>query len=74
MDVIKPGVINGALLVLVSHDGPRIRLQLGYGPYRSQPIIDSDALTTTHIPHANLGAPTAPAARTKFYGLGWNVT
>jgi CubicO group peptidase (beta-lactamase class C family) len=51
-----------------------MRLQLGYGKYEGRPIIDPDALATTHIPHANLGPPPAPAARTTFYGLGWNVT
>ncbi|HEY4867885.1 MAG TPA: serine hydrolase [Candidatus Dormibacteraeota bacterium] len=51
-----------------------MRLQLGYGTYEGRPIIDPDALATTHIPHSNLGLPPAPAARTKFYGLGWNVT
>lgn len=51
-----------------------LRLQLGNGTYQGRPVIDSAALQTTHVPHAVSGPAAAPAARTRFYGLGWNVS
>lgn len=50
-----------------------LRLQLGSGSYRGAPIIDPAALQTTHVPHIVSGPASAPAARSHFYGLGWNV-
>jgi CubicO group peptidase (beta-lactamase class C family) len=51
-----------------------LRLQLGNGNYQGRPLIDPIALQTTHVPHAVSGPASAPAARSRFYGLGWNVS
>ena len=51
-----------------------LRLQLGNGTYEGRPVIDSVALQTTRVPHAFSGPASAPAARSRFYGLGWNVS
>jgi CubicO group peptidase (beta-lactamase class C family) len=51
-----------------------LRLQLGGGSYEGKPVIDPAALQTTHVPHAVSGPAAAPAARSRFYGLGWNVS
>ncbi|WP_164204822.1 serine hydrolase [[Micrococcus luteus] ATCC 49442] len=51
-----------------------LRLQLGSGSYEGQPVIDPAALQTTHVPHSVSGPASAPAARSRFYGLGWNVS
>ncbi|MCU1547923.1 MAG: serine hydrolase [Arthrobacter sp.] len=51
-----------------------LRLQLANGSYDGKQIIDPQALGVTHVPHAVLGLPATPAARTRFYGLGWNVS
>ncbi|MHA7290380.1 serine hydrolase [Arthrobacter sp. MDT3-24] len=51
-----------------------LRLQLGTGSYEGKPVIDPAALQTTHVPHIVSGPASAPAARSRFYGLGWNVS
>ena len=51
-----------------------LRLQLAGGSIDGRPVIDPAALQTTHLPHQELSHPTDPAARTNFYGLGWNVS
>lgn len=51
-----------------------LRLQLGNGSYEGNPVIDPAALQVTRVPHAISGAAAAPAARSRFYGLGWNVS
>lgn len=51
-----------------------LRLQLASGSYDGQQIIDAAALGVTHVPHAVSGPPATPGARTRFYGLGWNVS
>lgn len=51
-----------------------LRLQLGNGTYQGKPVVDPAALQTTHVPHAVSGPASAPAARSRFYGLGWNVS
>lgn len=51
-----------------------LRLQLGGGTYAGAPVIDAAALQTTHMPHSVSGPSSAPAARSRFYGLGWNVS
>ena len=51
-----------------------LRLQLGNGTYQGAPVIDPAALQKTHVPHAVSGPASAPAARSRFYGLGWNVS
>jgi CubicO group peptidase (beta-lactamase class C family) len=51
-----------------------LRLQLANGSYDGKQIIDADALGVTHVPHAVSGPPATPGARTRFYGLGWNVS
>jgi len=48
-------------------------LQLAGGVHDGTPLIDPDALATTHLPHAVSSPPPAAAGRTGFYGLGWNV-
>ena len=51
-----------------------IRLQLANGSFEGTEIVVPDALGVTHVPHAVNGFPPTPAARTRFYGLGWNVS
>ena len=51
-----------------------LRLQLGNGSYQGQPLIGPAALQATHVPHAVSGPASAPGARSRFYGLGWNVS
>ena len=51
-----------------------ILLQLANGSFEGSAVIDPDALGVTHIPHAVSGPPATPGARTRFYGLGWNVS
>jgi CubicO group peptidase (beta-lactamase class C family) len=51
-----------------------LRLQLANGSYDGKEIIDAEALAVTHVPHAVSGPPGTPGARTRFYGLGWNVS
>lgn len=50
------------------------RLQLANGSYEGKQIIEPEALGVTHVPHAVSGLPATPGARTRFYGLGWNVS
>lgn len=50
-----------------------LRLQLGNGKFDGRQVIDGDALDETHLPHIVSEPPHAPAGRTGFYGLGWNV-
>jgi CubicO group peptidase (beta-lactamase class C family) len=57
------------------HDLARwIRLQLANGSFEGKEVIAPDALGVTHVPHAVSGPPPTAAARTRFYGLGWNVS
>ncbi|WP_330292703.1 serine hydrolase [Streptomyces sp. NBC_00576] len=51
-----------------------LRLQLGNGKFEGRQVIDGDALDETHLPHIVSEPPHAPAGRTGFYGLGWNVS
>jgi CubicO group peptidase (beta-lactamase class C family) len=51
-----------------------LRLQLANGSYDGRQIIDAEALGVTHVPHVVSGPPATPGARTRFYGLGWNVS
>ncbi|MFF3379608.1 serine hydrolase [Streptomyces sp. NPDC002680] len=50
-----------------------LRLQLGNGEFDGRRVVDGDALDETHLPHIVSEPPHAPAGRTGFYGLGWNV-
>ena len=50
-----------------------MRLQLANGRFDGEKIIDADALARTHLPTSVKTPPPAPAGRTGFYGLGWNV-
>ncbi|MCU1522171.1 MAG: serine hydrolase [Arthrobacter sp.] len=51
-----------------------LRLQLANGSYDGKQMIDAAALRVAHVPHAVSGPPATPGARTRFYGLGWNVS
>ncbi len=51
-----------------------LRLQLANGKLDGRQIVDAEALERTHWPEVVSGPPRAPAARTGFYGLGWNVS
>ncbi|MEV4944339.1 serine hydrolase [Streptomyces sp. NPDC053755] len=51
-----------------------MRLQLANGTLDGRRIIDAEALERTHWPESVSNPPHAPAARTGFYGLGWNVS
>jgi CubicO group peptidase (beta-lactamase class C family) len=50
-----------------------MRLQLANGRLGGRRVIDETALLQTHLPHIVSSPPRAPAGRTDFYGLGWNV-
>ncbi|MFI8193272.1 serine hydrolase [Streptomyces sp. NPDC085946] len=50
-----------------------LRLQLADGKLDGKQIIDAEALERTHWPESVADPPPAPAGRTGFYGLGWNV-
>ncbi|MEE1751583.1 serine hydrolase [Streptomyces sp. SP18CS02] len=50
-----------------------MRLQLADGKLDGRQIIDADNLNRTHLPGIVARPPAAPAGRTGFYGLGWNV-
>ncbi|MFH8729709.1 serine hydrolase [Streptomyces termitum] len=50
-----------------------LRLQLADGALDGKRIVDAEALLRTHWPEAVANPPHAPAGRTGFYGLGWNV-
>ncbi|MFD3663928.1 serine hydrolase [Streptomyces sp. NPDC058659] len=51
-----------------------LRLQLANGELDGRRIVDEDALLVTHHPQTVSSPPHAPAGRTGFYGLGWNVS
>ncbi|MDI3422032.1 serine hydrolase [Streptomyces luteolus] len=51
-----------------------LRLQLGNGKFDGKQVVDGEALAETHLPHIVSQPPPAPAGRTGFYGLGWNVS
>ncbi|ELP67041.1 serine hydrolase [Streptomyces turgidiscabies] len=51
-----------------------LRLQLGNGEFEGRRVVDADALDETHLPHSLSEPPHAPAGRSGFYGLGWNVS
>jgi CubicO group peptidase (beta-lactamase class C family) len=50
-----------------------MRLQLANGTFEGKQVVDADALARTHLPANVATPPPAPAGRTGFYGLGWNV-
>ncbi|MER5184337.1 serine hydrolase [Streptomyces sp. NPDC002896] len=50
-----------------------LRLQLAGGKFDGRQIVDAAALDETHVPHILSQPPSAPAGRSGFYGLGWNV-
>ncbi|MEU2116770.1 serine hydrolase [Streptomyces sp. NPDC016459] len=50
-----------------------LRLQLANGTLDGKKIVDAEALDLTHHPESVASPPHAPAGRTGFYGLGWNV-
>ncbi|WP_405639930.1 serine hydrolase [Streptomyces sp. NBC_00019] len=51
-----------------------LQLQLADGKLDGKQIIDAEALERTHWPESVASPPHAPAGRTGFYGLGWNVS
>nr|WP_306329481.1 serine hydrolase [Streptomyces venezuelae] len=51
-----------------------LRLQLANGELDGKRIVAEDALVLTHHPESVSNPAPAPAARTGFYGLGWNVS
>jgi CubicO group peptidase (beta-lactamase class C family) len=48
-------------------------LQLAGGAWNGNPVIDGDALSQTHLPHALSSLPSTPISRSGFYGFGMNV-
>ncbi len=51
-----------------------LRLQLANGELGGKRIIPAEPLEQTHVPAIVSQPPPAPAGRTGFYGLGWNVS
>ncbi|MFF3322162.1 serine hydrolase [Streptomyces sp. NPDC002889] len=51
-----------------------MRLQLANGKLGGDQIIAPEPLERTHLPEIVSQAPTNPAGRAGFYGLGWNVS
>ncbi len=51
-----------------------LRLQLANGELGGERIIPAEPLERTHVPAIVSQPPPAPAGRTSFYGLGWNVS
>ncbi|MFF3687711.1 serine hydrolase [Streptomyces sp. NPDC002187] len=51
-----------------------VRLQLANGKLDGKQIIPAAPLERTHLPEIVSQPPAAPAGRTGFYGLGWNVS
>ncbi|RPF35048.1 serine hydrolase [Streptomyces sp. TLI_185] len=51
-----------------------LRLQLGNGKFEGRQVVDAEALEQTHLPRMVSEPPHAPAGRSGFYGLGWNVS
>jgi len=51
-----------------------MRLQLGDGTIDGDRLVDAASLARTWWPETVAAQPTAPAGRTGFYGLGWNVS
>lgn len=51
-----------------------MRLQLANGKLGGEQVIPADPLERTHLPEIVSNPPHAPAGRTGFYGLGWNVS
>ncbi|MEU3611976.1 serine hydrolase [Streptomyces sp. NPDC006872] len=51
-----------------------LRLQLANGKLDGEQIIPAEQLEHTHVPAIVSQPPPAPAGRTGFYGLGWNVS
>jgi CubicO group peptidase (beta-lactamase class C family) len=51
-----------------------MRLELGEGRYDGQRIIAAAALLQTFTPHIVTADVTLPAARSSFYGLGWDMS
>ena len=49
-------------------------LQLAGGTWKGKPVIGSDALAQTHLPHALSAPPSTPVSRSGFYGYGMNVS
>lgn len=50
-----------------------MKLQLADGKAGDRRLIDADALNRTRLPHVLSRPAEAPAGRSGFYGLGWNV-
>ncbi|MGW1894521.1 serine hydrolase [Streptomyces sp. NPDC002004] len=50
-----------------------LRLELGDGRFEGKQVIDAAPLAETYVPHIVAQPPMAPAGRTGFYGLGWDV-
>lgn len=48
-------------------------LQLAGGSWQGHPVIDGQALSQTHLPHALSGFPMSSISRSGFYGFGLNV-
>ncbi|MFJ3669458.1 serine hydrolase [Streptomyces sp. NPDC090106] len=51
-----------------------LRLQLADGELDGKRIVPAAPLERTHLPEIVSQPPPAPAGRTGFYGLGWNVS
>ncbi|MFE3497422.1 serine hydrolase [Streptomyces sp. NPDC059169] len=50
-----------------------LRLQLADGKLDGRQLVDAQSLEHTHLPEIPSQPPRAPAGRTGFYGIGWNV-
>ncbi|WP_175410267.1 serine hydrolase [Streptomyces sp. TRM64462] len=53
--------------------GEWMKLQLADGEAGGRRVVDAEALNRTRLPHSLSRPARAPAGRSGFYGLGWNV-
>ncbi|WP_328958674.1 serine hydrolase [Kitasatospora purpeofusca] len=69
-----PQAPAGGVSSTVQDLGRWMRLQLADGTFEGKQIVDPAGLNETRLPQTVSSPTTAPAGRTGFYGLGWNVS
>ncbi|MFJ4671239.1 serine hydrolase [Kitasatospora purpeofusca] len=69
-----PQAPAGGVSSTVQDLGRWMRLQLADGTFEGRQIVDPAGLNETRLPQTVSSPTTAPAGRSGFYGLGWNVS